>query len=720
MNLIKNIPSKLKIVGLGIAFILCSNSSFATTIDDIDVKYSTEYQKWLELSQEEKLNTPIPSTYVAEMPDELVQEFTKDNMPSILNELNNRKLNFSLQNMSASYSDDSYNLTEDIKIDIKNQGITNQCWAFSAISSLETNLSLSQKLEEVVRFSARHMDYDTSRTFADGINEKGYGREVGDGGIPNVSFNYLVNGEGAVLEEDMPFENNEDKINLSEIEKEVDTVTTGYSTLPAINKTYDSNGNAICSDSTGAIYTEEQLEAARNIIKDHIVNFGAIAAVTAANYTEYYNNPSNIALATAYYCNKAGITRDHAITIVGWDDNYSKTNFNKNNMPKNDGAYIVLNSYGSNVLDNGYYYISYEDVLIETSLHGVTSAEKVDYENIYQNDFYGGLYPIGAASQDDGYIASVYDRTIAEEEILNSVGITNTQYAEYEIFVNPNGKDLLPENLIKIGETELLSPGYTRVDVEPTKIVGSQFAIVVKQKSYENTGFYFPIEVNLIDTVFEYVDSKAGSSYISLDGSYWFELRDVSIQGIDMNKADTCLKAFTTVSDSQDSENGNTGSNEDEEKPEDPGTDEPETPTEEPEQPELKIISDFYKIEDGYISKVTFNTSIEDFKKKITTNATQIDFLDEENKVIVDTKAIVKTGMRVRFNNDSIYTIIVRGDINKDGNISLVDLSKLVAHFNELKGFILTGNEEKAGDLNSDGKITITDISQLMVIYSAL
>jgi Ca2+-binding EF-hand superfamily protein len=76
--------------------------------------------------------------------------------------------------------------------------------------------------------------------------------------------------------------------------------------------------------------------------------------------------------------------------------------------------------------------------------------------------------------------------------------------------------------------------------------------------------------------------------------------------------------------------------------------------------------------------------------------------------------------MKVKLENDNVYTIIVRGDLNCDGNITITDLSKLIAHFNELKGFEITGNPLRAADLNSDGKITLTDISQLIVILSNL
>ena len=90
-------------------------------IDDIVsyIKNSNEYKKWLELSQEEKLNAPMPNTYVLQIPEDLVMEFSKDNVPSILDEINNRKQSFSLESISASYSNESYNLNEDTKVEVK-------------------------------------------------------------------------------------------------------------------------------------------------------------------------------------------------------------------------------------------------------------------------------------------------------------------------------------------------------------------------------------------------------------------------------------------------------------------------------------------------------------------------------------------------------------------------------------------------------------------------
>ena len=50
-------------------------------------------------------------------------------------------------------------------------------------------------------FSERHMEYATSRAFANNqINSLGYNRTVGSGGIWDFASSYLTNGTGAIDE----------------------------------------------------------------------------------------------------------------------------------------------------------------------------------------------------------------------------------------------------------------------------------------------------------------------------------------------------------------------------------------------------------------------------------------------------------------------------------------------------------------------------------------
>ncbi len=59
-------------------------------------------------------------------------------------------------------------------------------------------------------------------------------------------------------------------------------------------------------------------------------------------------------------------------------------------------------------------------------------------------------------------------------------------------------------------------------------------------------------------------------------------------------------------------------------------------------------------------------------------------------------------------------TIIVTGDIDGTGEISLTDLAQLKLHYIEKEP--LTGASLKAADINNDGQITITDLAQLKLV----
>lgn len=66
---------------------------------------------------------------------------------------------------------------------------------------------------------------------------------------------------------------------------------------------------------------------------------------------------------------------NHAVTIVGWDDNYSVDNFLEGKQPPADGAWIVRNSWGENYGNAGYFYLSYYDqsICMPESFDFVTS-----------------------------------------------------------------------------------------------------------------------------------------------------------------------------------------------------------------------------------------------------------------------------------------------------------------------------------------------------------
>ncbi|MGN1154927.1 MAG: C1 family peptidase [Agathobacter sp.] len=116
----------------------------------------------------------------------------------------------------------------------------------------------------------------------------------------------------------------------------------------------------------------------------------------------------------------------------------------------------------------------------------------------------------------------------------------------------------------------------------------------------------------------------------------------------------------------------------------------------------------------GYISKITAGTTVAAFRVMLEENVT-VHILDKENKTVANT-ALLGTGMKVQVMNGTevvkTYIVIVTGDVNGDGKITITDMIAIKAHI--LKKELLTGASEKAADVagaanGGDGKATITD-----------
>ena len=717
MNEIKNCKGKVKafLATTVLASVIFSGNVLASDLK-LEVNKSKEFIKWESLSTEEKETLVMPRTFEVEVPESVLSNYElNNNIPSLLNQLLG-KFDKRLENISEIASESRYSLADTLEMRVEHQGDTTECWGFSLLKSMETNIALKEGNEELENFSERHMDYATSKTFTDGVNPNAFDREVGFGGLFVVGLAYLTNGQGAVLESEMPFENQENRISLDEINKPVDTIVNDYAILPTIHKEYtkDYNGNTTAVKyykvDKQTEYTEEELIAVRNIIKQHIVENGTIASMTGGNLSKFYNN-SNAFQATAYNCNDSTKIRDHAISIVGWDDNYPKENFGEGKMPSTDGAYIVLNSYGEDSFDHGYIYISYEDFFIEQEIYGIESTGNVDYDKIYQHDYYGGVYQVGLNSQNTGYYGTLYEKDNTVDEVIESVGVTICDYANIEIYLNPTSAKLTKDSLIKVGESDgILNPGYHRININPTQLTGDGFAVVVKQTS-ENERFFFQIEANVENTAYGLVESS-NKSYVSADGNSWNNLSNLTVEGLDMTKTDLCVKAFTKLGKLEPEIPSEPNIPTDPEVPS-----EPEVPTNPGEQ-EIELNSEVYEIQEEYIVNISYRTTKEELLNNLESNV-ELKIIDEDGNEIAR-QDIIKTGMVLKVSDTLEYVLVVRGDLNMDGNVSLVDLSKIVLHYNETIGFILEGAALKASDMNIDGKTSLVDVSQMIVLYNSI
>ena len=194
---------------------------------------------------------------------------------------------------------------------------------------------------------------------------------------------------------------------------------------------FGSDFNRYILDNFSMINMSSVDDVKQAIIDNGIVQ-GSYYAYTSSSssYTDYYNSTTG-----AYYQN-AQTSTNHAITILGWDDNYSKDNFG-NVKPATDGAWLCRNSWGTWFGNSGYFWLSYADTSIDDTVYvfNVNSADK--YDNNYQ---YDGCLWYSYITSSNG----VYNTFTAQKnEYLDAVNISLLGAADYDItvkvFVNPEG-----------------------------------------------------------------------------------------------------------------------------------------------------------------------------------------------------------------------------------------------------------------------------------------
>ena len=579
-----------------IALILLTNQYVYAARQEIDVndyikkvEYSEGFENWVSLSQDEKNVTFYPKIY-----DDLNTPFSPEN-PIYKATLVGASVN------------SKFSLSEKIpnNLAIRNQYDTTTCWAFAGLSSLETNLALNDYkngiTNKIYDFSERHANYSSTRGFLNGAtNMFGINRLPGDGGQWYMIENYLTNGQGAIAEEDMPFENSSDIIDISEIQNK-----------KVISQVYDTVYFDNYNNQTGEEKTETM-----NEIKQHIQNYGSVFATIHGGLANsildscYDNNTAT------KYCNNSILHKtDHAVSLIGWDDNFDRNKFPENARPSSNGAWIVRNSWGENleydlyefklevyntyttqcnsrgwdspekipdefivsagykiegdkvllpIGDHGLMYVSYEDCNVGTTLYGIkNSSDNVNYDYIYQ---YNELYPAVQINYEGNstILCNVFDKQSDEREYLTEVSIMAPETYTCRVFVNPDGDEKTESKLklveLKSGESEEISAGYHTLEfVSPIEITGEQYTVAV-----EITGTRETLGI-LVEGVIDGLDAFSNAKiekercYVAtetdLSNCEWIDLGKLKEESPSLINSDSSIKAFTTIEVEDDSLN---------------------------------------------------------------------------------------------------------------------------------------------------------------------
>ena len=266
-------------------------------------------------------------------------------------------------------------------------------------------------------------------------------------------------------------------------------------------------------------------------IKDALTTRGAayitISMQGSSSGSSYYNPTTH-----AYYYS-GGLQLNHAVLVVGWDDNYAASNFAT--TPPGNGAFIVRNSWGTGWGESGFFYVSYYDSVFGRTSYAATiegAQAATNYDGVYQYDPLGEVGGWGTGSTTTFWGANRF--TAVADSTLKAVGFyAQAPNTVYEIWQGPS-----TDSLTKVTQGTLPQMGFHTVSLPtgPTLTSGVAFVVAVK---FNTPGYNYPVAIEYPQADYSSAATASpGQSYVSANGTTWYDLTSSSAN------TNVCIKAY--------------------------------------------------------------------------------------------------------------------------------------------------------------------------------